>query len=97
MIQVSFDPQDPPEEPPPGADPGYWRVAVRLFRDHSPPADAGAGPARCGQCNQPWPCAARRTAERGLIGALRVGQRGARRLNRGRWGGTIPGESGRSG
>ncbi|GAA1785143.1 hypothetical protein GCM10009682_04000 [Luedemannella flava] len=86
MIHVSFDPQDPPDDPPPGADPSYWRVAVRLFRDHSPPSDAGPGPTPCRQCNQPWPCAARRAAERGLIGALRVGRRNARRPNRGRWG-----------
>ncbi|GAA1744120.1 hypothetical protein [Luedemannella helvata] len=107
MIQVSFDPQDPPDEPPAGADPSYWRVAVRLFRDHSPEPDAdpGGGPSGCRQCRQPWPCAARRLAERGLIGALRTGPRGAGPPNRGRWeeradtagtrstGGTIPGES----
>jgi hypothetical protein len=85
MIHVSFDPQDPPEEPPIGADPVYWRVAVRLFRDHSPASREDPGPVTCRQCLQIWPCAARRTAERGLIGALRVGQGTSRRTNRGRW------------
>jgi hypothetical protein len=84
MIHVAFDPQNPPEEPPAGAEPVYWRVAVRLFRDHSPEPRADPGPAQCRQCRQTWPCAARRTAERGLIGALRLGQR-SRRANRGRW------------
>ena len=100
MIKVSFDPQDPPDEPPAEADPSYWRVAVRLLRDHSPepapspsdPSPAAASPSAprpsgCRQCRQPWPCAARRLAERGVIGALRTGRRGAGPPNRGHWDG----------
>lgn len=74
MYEVPFDPERPPEEPPPGIpQPMLWRLARRLFTDHQCSA-AGTGPAlalRCRTCGDPWPCRGRRLAERGLVAACR--------------------------
>lgn len=75
MSDLPFDPADPPDEPPAGIlQPMAWRLAVRLHRDHGP---AVVGPAQapvCRTCADPWPCRARRLAERGLVAAYRAGQ-----------------------
>jgi hypothetical protein len=70
MSDVPFDLADPPDEPPPVVrQPVMWRVAICLFRDHSP-GFAGAGVlARCRACGEVWPCRCRRFAERALIDA----------------------------
>ncbi|MBF9134574.1 hypothetical protein I0C86_37445 [Plantactinospora sp. S1510] len=37
MSELPFDPENPPDEPPPEVvQPMAWRLAVRLHRDHSP-------------------------------------------------------------
>jgi hypothetical protein len=70
MTDVPFDLADPPDDPPPAVrQPVMWRVAICLFRDHSPGL-AGAGVlARCRACGLVWPCRCRRFAERALIDA----------------------------
>jgi len=68
MVELAFDLADPPDEPPPGAGPEIlWRVSLRLYRDHDLPARWP--PPRCHQCQNPWPCSARRLAMRGLLAA----------------------------
>ncbi|HEX6499321.1 MAG TPA: hypothetical protein VF054_09860 [Micromonosporaceae bacterium] len=70
MYPLPFDPDRPPEQPPPPAagHPELWRVAVRLHRHHTPPA---TGTDRCGACHAPWPCFGRRLAARALVLACR--------------------------
>ena len=74
MVEVPFPPEDPPDEPPSGSVAElFWRVAVRLFRDHFPRAESSAPPAhRCERCWQPWPCSGRRLALLGLLAAART-------------------------
>jgi hypothetical protein len=64
---------DPPEEPPTASTAElFWRVAVRLFRDHSTRPDTPVSePSRCERCRQPWPCSGRRLAVLGLLAAVR--------------------------
>lgn len=50
-----------PAAPPPGAHPLLWRLAHRLYQDHSSHIDGF-----CVACREYWPCDARRLAERGL-------------------------------
>jgi hypothetical protein len=54
----------PSDEPPPRVTSDIaWRLAVRLFRDHS---RTDQDSIRCARCGQPWPCSGRRLAELGL-------------------------------
>jgi len=59
---------DPPEEPPPQVSSELlWRVAVRLYRDHSRDRQAPTqDEPRCARCPHPWPCSGRRLAELAL-------------------------------
>ncbi len=74
MDEVSFPPDDPPDEPPSGSVAElFWRVAVRLFRDHFTPLATAEPPEdRCTRCRQPWPCSGRRLALLGLLAAART-------------------------
>jgi hypothetical protein len=62
---------DPPEEPPAQVSSELlWRVAVRLYRDHSRDRRAPeAEEPRCTRCPHPWPCSGRRLAELALTAA----------------------------
>jgi hypothetical protein len=58
---VTVERQAIPEEPPPWVrSEVLWRLAVRLYRDHSEAGEA------CTGCGQRWPCSGRRLAELGL-------------------------------
>lgn len=72
MEELSFDVEHPPEEPPPGVVQAMlWRIAVRVHRDHDRVVRGGAGALTCDLCRQPWPCPARRMAQRALVAAWR--------------------------
>lgn len=72
MVELPFDLEHPPDDPPPGAaQPMLWRVAIRLHHDHGTAVTGRAGPPTCAQCDQPWPCDGRRLARRGLVAAYR--------------------------
>ena len=61
---------NPPAEPPPQVSSELqWRLAVRLFHEHSLD-ETGKEIARCLGCGHPWPCSGRRLAELGLIAAV---------------------------
>ena len=66
MPHVEWDPEQPPAEPPPGADPLIWRLAYGLHSDHRPHTDGF-----CVTCRQFWPCAPRRLADQGFAAAFR--------------------------
>jgi hypothetical protein len=66
---TNADPSDdPPEEPPSQVSSELlWRVAVRLYRDHSRDRQVSTeGEPRCARCPHPWPCSGRRLAELAL-------------------------------
>jgi hypothetical protein len=75
MIDERF--REPPDEPPSQVTSELlWRVAVRLYRDHSidrRPArldQPEPGHPRCARCPNPWPCSGRRLAELALSAAI---------------------------
>jgi hypothetical protein len=78
VIDITFDPEDPPTEPPLDApQPLLWAMARQVFGDHDVPEDDG-GPMvpRCRLCDEPWPCRPRRVAEHALLAACRAPQVG---------------------
>jgi hypothetical protein len=71
VIVARFDLEDPPDEPPEGADPLVWRMATAIRAVHQPDATS------CCVCcagSEPWPCAPSRLAARGYRLALRLRQ-----------------------
>jgi hypothetical protein len=75
MVSLSFDAEEPPEQPPPGcADPVLWRVSHALRQEHRWEPDG-----RC-QCGDRYPCNRARLAERGLVIAYTRRRRGPDRL-----------------
>lgn len=59
---LRFDIEDPPAEPPDGANIVLWRLAHRLYRKHLPDTRG-----RCMGCHRMWPCMDHRLAVRGLV------------------------------
>jgi hypothetical protein len=73
VIDVPFDPEQPPFDPPSEvAQPLLWSMSRQVYGDHDLPDDTG-GPMvpRCALCDEPWPCVPRRIAELGLLAACR--------------------------
>jgi len=67
MVKAAFDREDPAEEPPADTHAEVlWRIAVRLYRDHSTSGPHYPPHPLCGNCQQPWPCSGRRLAMLGL-------------------------------
>ncbi|GAA1379583.1 hypothetical protein GCM10009661_53050 [Catellatospora chokoriensis] len=65
-----IDWENPPLDPPERVvQPLMWRLAARLLHDHVPGAGFRPPVHRCRVCELPWPCPARRYAERGLLAA----------------------------
>lgn len=63
-MQLPFDPDDPPVEPPRAChDPLLWHVSHALFMAHRPRRDNWC------DCRERSPCPARRLAVRGLMRA----------------------------
>jgi hypothetical protein len=61
---------NPPGEPPLTVTSELlWRLAVRLFRDHSAELATHDEAVHCARCRQRWPCSGRRLAELGLTAA----------------------------
>jgi hypothetical protein len=64
--RITWDPEQPPVEPPAGADVLVWRLSHRLLTDHTRSDSDGF----CLTCRAYSPCRQRRLAERGLIVAV---------------------------
>ena len=64
---IDWDTEDPPTEPPRGADPLVWRLALSLREDHLRYDSEGS----CVACRGRWPCRLRIAAEQGLVLAVR--------------------------
>lgn len=66
MPDVPWDPEEPPVDPPRGADPMLWRLSHQIRKDHFR-ADADGF---CATCRAFSPCRPRRLAECGLVLAV---------------------------
>jgi hypothetical protein len=66
-----FDPENPPAEPPEGADPLVWSMATAIRASHQPDATQC-----CVACpgSEPWPCPPSNLVARGYRLALRLKQ-----------------------
>jgi hypothetical protein len=64
---IDWDTEDPPAEPPCGADPLIWRLSLSLRQDHLGYDSEGS----CLACRGRWPCRMRIAAEQGLVLAVR--------------------------
>jgi hypothetical protein len=72
MVNLSFDTEEPPEQPPAGcADPLLWRVSYALRQEHH--WEPGG---RC-VCGDRYPCNRARLAERGLVTSCTRRRRGS--------------------
>ncbi|MGW0435221.1 hypothetical protein ACWDV4_22120 [Micromonospora sp. NPDC003197] len=72
-MQLSFDPDDPPAEPPPDCLlPTIWRMSYALYQAHQL---AEGDLCRCGTR---YPCAGRRAMRRGLLEACGLAVRSPR-------------------
>ena len=61
MSSLSFDPEDPPEDPPAGCtDPLTWRLAYSLHTAHHPDTEGNC------TCGQSYPCPPAQLAARGF-------------------------------
>lgn len=71
MMVARFDLDDPPADPPEGADPLVWRMAHALREAHQPDSTAC-----CVTCpySEPWPCRPSKLAASGYRLALRLAQ-----------------------
>ena len=81
VIDISFDPEQPPVDPPPDvSQPLLWSMSRQVYDDHDVPDDDGEPMVpRCRLCDEAWPCRARRMAEHGLFAACRAPQPSSRR------------------
>jgi hypothetical protein len=66
MPRITRDADDPPDDPPAGADTLIWRLSHRLRADHSRAGTDGF----CVTCRAFSPCRPRMLAERGLVLAV---------------------------
>jgi hypothetical protein len=67
--RLPYNPQNPPQEPPAGADPLTWMLAYALHVEHQPGVD---GFCTAGSCRRPsnlWPCEALKLARCGFLDA----------------------------
>jgi hypothetical protein len=71
MMIAKFNLEDPPNEPPDGANPLVWQLASALRAAHQPDITSC-----CVTCrgSVAWPCPPSRLAAKGYRLALRIGQ-----------------------
>lgn len=65
VSELPYDPEDPPTQPPGGADPVMWRLAYQVYVDHRNSYGVCAAPHCLGRY-QPWPCSPARLAMMGM-------------------------------
>jgi hypothetical protein len=68
-MQLPFDPDDPPADPPPGSDRALWVMSHSLWAAHQPDPDGICVVKKCRDAFMLWPCHSHRIASAGLIGA----------------------------
>src|SRR5207237_10574550 len=69
-VRLPFDAEDPPEEPPPGADRLSWQLAYALHEEHQPAQDGFCVAATCRSVFAIWPCPGYQLAAAGFLGSL---------------------------
>jgi len=69
-MNLPYDPEHPPQEPPPGCDRLLWMIAYQVHVDHQPGPDGRCGARTCRIGSFVWPCHAAGLAGRGFLGAV---------------------------
>jgi hypothetical protein len=70
MVDLPYDPQDPPEEPPAGVDRLLWSVAFQLRQAHPADSVGFCQAPRCRRDFVPWPCEHVHLAHAALLGSV---------------------------
>lgn len=70
LRKLPYDPDDPPAEPPRGAEPVLWVVAYALHAEHRPGVDGFCVAGTCRARLLVWPCHASELARAGLLQAV---------------------------
>jgi len=66
MTGFPYDPQQPPEQPPAGADFMTWMLAYRIHAEHQPGPEGLCLANTCRAASNPWPCEPWKLARSGL-------------------------------
>ena len=69
-VNLPFDPEAPPAEPPPGCDRLMWTLAYRVHVEHQPDADGSCLATTCRGTFTGWPCDAASLAAQAFLGAV---------------------------
>jgi hypothetical protein len=69
-VNMPYDIDNPPAEPPAGVDPLLSRVAFALRAEHEPGPDGFCLAAACRRRSELWPCEQRQLADAGLMGFI---------------------------
>jgi len=70
MAQLPYNPENPPQDPPTGADRVLWVIAIRLYQEHVGTDGMCLAPT-CRQQANLWPCESYNVARAGLLFAVR--------------------------
>lgn len=73
-MNMPYDIDNPPQEPPPGCDPILWKVAYALREEHVEGPDGFCVAAACRRAASLWPCPKRNLADVGLMGSIGGGR-----------------------
>jgi hypothetical protein len=68
-MDLPYDPEDPPVQPPAGADALGWALAWRIHTEHRPGPDGVCVAGTCQLDGNVWPCAATHLARSGFLDA----------------------------
>lgn len=71
MTALPYDPDNPPAEPPAGADRMTWLMAYRIFAEHQAGPDGTCTAATCRAAGNRWPCPPSVMARSGFADACR--------------------------
>jgi 8-oxo-dGTP pyrophosphatase MutT (NUDIX family) len=69
-VRLPFDPEDPPSEPPAGADPLMWRLAYTVHSEHLPEWEGWCKAPSCRGIGARWRCRSSKLAALGLATAM---------------------------
>jgi hypothetical protein len=69
-VNLPYEIDNPPADPPAGVDPLLWKVAFALRAEHEPGLDGWCVAGICKGKSSLWPCGERKLADAGLMGSV---------------------------
>jgi hypothetical protein len=69
-VNIPYDIDNPPAEPPPGVSPLLWKVAFALRGEHDEGPDGWCLATSCRRASALWPCEKRKLSDVGLMGTV---------------------------